>query len=81
MKIQIKLFAVAKEIAEREVIDVELAEGSSVPELRDAIVEQFPALAEVVRHAMFAVNSQYADNQTELLADSEVACIPPVSGG
>jgi molybdopterin converting factor small subunit len=38
-------------------------------------------LAVVLRHAMFAVNTDYAADDTVIPPRAEVACIPPVSGG
>ncbi len=81
MIVRVKLFAVAKQLAGRGELEVELPDGSKVVDLRAAIVEQFPALRDVLRHALIAVNTQYAANDLPIPQDAEVACIPPVSGG
>jgi molybdopterin converting factor subunit 1 len=81
MKLRVKLFAVARQRAGCETIDVELPEPASVRHLRGAIAEQYPPLADVLRHVRFAVNSDYASDATTLPAAAEVAMIPPVSGG
>ena len=39
------------------------------------------ALGAIVPHAMWAVDTAYAADSTELTNQSEVALIPPVSGG
>jgi molybdopterin converting factor small subunit len=49
--------------------------------LRQAIAEQYPALADLVAHALFAVNADYASDAIPIPAEAELACIPPVSGG
>ena len=41
----------------------------------------FPPLADIVPHARFAVNTEYATDTTPITAHAEIALIPPVSGG
>jgi len=81
VRVQVKLFAIAKDIIGSDEINVDVPDGGQVADLREAIVEAFPSMSAVLRHAMIAVNTQYADNQTSLSADADVAIIPPVSGG
>ncbi|MCL4201710.1 MAG: MoaD/ThiS family protein [Pirellulaceae bacterium] len=81
MKIQLKLFAAARQAVDRETVQIELPDTATVADLRAAIARQFPALDATARHSLFAVNNQYADDATALPPDAEVACIPPVSGG
>ena len=81
LNIQVQLFAVARQLAGRETIAVSLAAPATVGQLRQALGEQFPALAPVLPHVMFAVNAEYADDQAVIPPGAQVACIPPVSGG
>ena len=81
MKLEVKLFAVAKEAAGRDVLIVEIEPGATVADLRTALIKQIPALKGAMDHVRFAVNQDYADERMPLLPDSEIACIPPVSGG
>jgi molybdopterin converting factor subunit 1 len=81
MIVCVKLFAVAKERAGREHIEVEAGEGSTVRELREALASQYPPLADLIRQVRLAVNSEYARDDLVLLPGAEVAIIPPVSGG
>lgn len=82
MEITVKLFAAARQAAGSDAIEVRLsAAEASVGDLRVAIAEQYPALAEIVRHVMFAVDTEYADDRSVVKEDAEVAMIPPVSGG
>jgi molybdopterin converting factor subunit 1 len=81
MKLNVKLFAVAKERIGASAIEVELSEGATVRQLRGAIVEQFPPLADVMRHARLAVDNDYASDAAVIVMRSEIAIIPPVSGG
>ena len=80
MQIEVKLFAVARQLSGQDSVFVELTEPT-VGGLRTALAEQIPALVPVLPTITFAVNAQYAVDSTPLTPDSEVACIPPVSGG
>ncbi len=81
MNVGVKLFAVAKELAGRETLAVELPSRATVADLRRAVEAQFPALITILPHAMWAVDAAYADDNTILTDQSDIALIPPVSGG
>jgi molybdopterin converting factor small subunit len=52
-----------------------------VSDLRVALAIAAPALARIMPHALWAVGAEYATDTTTLNEHSEVALIPPVSGG
>lgn len=81
MIVRVRLFAVARQLAGREAIEVSLPAESNVGDLRTAMFSQFPALTPLARAAMFSVGAEYADDATPLAEGADVACIPPVSGG
>jgi molybdopterin converting factor small subunit len=81
MKLTVKLFAVARQRIGKSAIEVELPEAATIANVRIAIVEQFPPLADIMRHARIAVDSEYAADATFVGIQSELAIIPPVSGG
>jgi molybdopterin converting factor small subunit len=81
MRVRVRLFAVARQVAKRDTIEIEVGEGATVSDLRLAIGTKFPDLRQVVRHSMFAINADYTDDTTPIPGDADVACIPPVSGG
>jgi len=81
MIVRVKLFAVAKERAGRDSVEIEIGPGATVRQLRGALVEQVPPLADVIAHARLAVNSEYAADGMVIPAAADVAVIPPVSGG
>lgn len=81
MNVQVKLFAVARQVAGTEVVTLELGEAATVRDARAALVERYPALATTMRHMLMAVDTEYADDDALLSSRSEVALIPPVSGG
>jgi molybdopterin converting factor subunit 1 len=81
MKVRVKLFAVAKELAGCDALTVNLPTGATVRDLRDAMIVLNPALERIVPHAMWAVGTEYATDDTPLNEQTEIALIPPVSGG
>jgi molybdopterin converting factor subunit 1 len=81
VKLRVKLFAVARERAGTGCLEIELPDETSVGQLRRAIAEQHPSLADVLPHVRFAVNNDYAGDGERIPAAAEVAIIPPVSGG
>ena len=81
MIIAVKLFAAVKQLAGREIVEVDIPDGGPVHDLRAALTQSFPDLGKLLPHTHIAVDQQYAAADQTLHADSEVACIPPVSGG
>ena len=76
MQVRIRLFAVLRERAAADVIELELPDGARVS---DAL-ERVGHLTDGVPVVM-ALNQEYAEPDTELHSGDEVALIPPVSGG
>ena len=81
MTVRVQLFAVARQLAGADAIELELAGGATVGDLRRALASQVPALAGLIGQMLFAVNAQYAADDAILPPRAEAACIPPVSGG
>jgi molybdopterin synthase catalytic subunit/molybdopterin synthase sulfur carrier subunit len=81
MKVSVKLFAVAKQWAETDSVELDLPADARVADLRKSLVCCLPRLEQFGPHLRFAVNSEYANEETTIPASAEIACIPPVSGG
>ena len=81
MIVRVKLFAVARQRAGQDQMEVEVPAAATVADLRAAIRQRCPALADVLPHVKVAVNNEYAADASPLKANAEVALIPPVSGG
>jgi molybdopterin synthase catalytic subunit len=81
MHISIQLFAAARDRMGRSSIQVELGDNATVGELRRRICADFPQLSDIVPRAMLAVDTEYAGTDQQIRATSEIALIPPVSGG
>jgi len=75
MKVSVRLFAVLRERAGRDTVEVELADGATV---RDAIAALPVAQGVPV---VMAVNREVAADDVVLRPGDELALIPPVSGG
>jgi molybdopterin converting factor subunit 1 len=79
MKIPVRLFARAREIAGGDIITVELPDGATVGDLRRRLMAEHPRLAEILKRSALAVEQEFAKD--EQLVRGEVALVPPVSGG
>jgi MoaE-MoaD fusion protein len=81
MEVKLLLFATLKELAGVSELKVELPDKTSVIGLKSHLVEKIPALKPVLSHVIVSVNQEFAFDQDEIPANSEVAIFPPVSGG
>ena len=81
MNVNVKLFAVAKQLAGAETVAVTLPHQATVLELREAIGRQHPALHDITQRAMIAIDAEYISNDAVVPEHCEIALIPPVSGG
>ncbi len=81
MKVRLKLFSVAKDIAGFEEQTVELAPEAHASDLLEKLVEEHPVLGGWKGSLRMAVNLEYVDKGHRLHEGDEVAVIPPVSGG
>lgn len=81
MKITVRLFARAKDIAGAEAVAIEVGDTATVVDLRRALAKTFPAMTGLLERSAFAVDSEFANDATVVGADAEVALLPPVSGG
>ncbi len=71
----------AKDFANTETTSLDLAEGSTVADLRVVLADRFPKLRDALPTIRFATNEEFATDETVLNSGDEVALIPPVSGG
>jgi molybdopterin synthase catalytic subunit/molybdopterin converting factor small subunit len=82
MTVRVRLFAVLRQRAGHESVDVVLEEGATVADALTALSRE-PGLADVLARipVRMAVNRDYAGPETVLSPDDELALVPPVSGG
>lgn len=81
MIVRVKLFAAARELAGQSEVELKLSDGATVADVERALVTNNTELERVVRHARWAVDAEFAVSDTTICRDSELALIPPVSGG
>lgn len=81
---EVKLFGIAKDIVGASSLHLgdEIPEGSfaTVGQLKQWLAAQYPGLGHL-RSLAVAVDSEYAQDDEQLHHASEIALIPPVSGG
>jgi molybdopterin converting factor small subunit len=81
MIVSVHLFARARDLAGCSRLEVSLASGTTVADLRIRLAEQVPVLAGLLERSALAVNGEFAGNGQQLSPDAEIALLPPVSGG
>lgn len=81
MIVRVRLFALARDLAECELVELTAAEGATIGDVRRGLAEAYPQLASLLPHAMFAIAADYARDDAAVPYGADVACIPPVSGG
>ncbi|HEY0317332.1 MAG TPA: molybdenum cofactor biosynthesis protein MoaE [Solirubrobacterales bacterium] len=82
MILRVRLFAMLRERAGRDWVEIEIPARATVEDaLRELSLQ--PDLGETVRRlpVRMAVNLEYADPETILRPEDELALIPPISGG
>jgi len=78
---KIMLFAGARELAGQAEVALEVTFPVTAGSLKEALAAAHPELAPLLPHAVLAVDTQYAIENTPISQDSTLALIPPVSGG
>jgi len=81
MTIKVKLFAILRERAGAAEISQQIAEGSTVAQVWQALQNDYPKLAGPTFRLLYAVNQNYVSPDHVLRDGDELAIIPPVSGG
>jgi molybdopterin synthase catalytic subunit len=81
MRVQVRIFARFRELTNADSVSVDLPPGATVEDLRRALAEAFPTWIGLLERSALAVDNKFADGSLVLTENSEVALIPPVSGG
>ncbi len=82
MTVTVRLFAILRERAGRDSIEIELPEGATVGDAFERLAAA-PGLGELVGRLplRMAVNREYVSDGTAIAPGDELALIPPISGG
>ncbi len=81
MKVAVRLFARARDLAGGDVVTVEVPAHATAGDLRAALTAVCPRLKAIIQHSALAINNEYADDAAVIPPAAEVALLPPVSGG
>jgi len=79
VNVTIRCFASVRELLGAELVEREVPVGTTVGRLKAALAAEAPDLARLA--VAYAVNQDYATEETVLQDGDEVAFIPPISGG
>jgi molybdopterin converting factor subunit 1 len=81
MKQKVLLFARARDLAGADQIEIEIADGARIGEVRSELLNRFSGLRSLAGSLLIAMNNCYASDETIVETGAEIACFPPVSGG
>ena len=80
MRVRVLLFALYRDLAGTEELEIELNPGATARELVEAVRRQ-PRLNVIPAAPALAINHEYAPLSAILADGDEVALLPPVAGG
>ncbi len=81
MILRVLAFASAAEAMGAAEIEIELADGSGMADLESRLTTDYPELRPLWSRLALAVDGELAGTEAELRDGTEVALLPPVSGG
>jgi MoaE-MoaD fusion protein len=82
MRVEVRLFAILRERAGRDSLELDLADGATAADALAATGERAGLADELARmQVAVAVNREYVRGDAALSDGDEVALVPPVSGG
>ena len=81
MRIVVHLFAIAKQTAGCDRVELDLPPGATVADLRRQLGQAATPLAPLMPQMLFALDAEFASDAAVIREQSRVACLPPVSGG
>ena len=81
MKVTVKLFSLARDLAGFQEQVVQIGKGGVAADVVDRLIRENPRFEEWKKSLRLAVNYEYVDDAHPLKDGDEVAVIPPVSGG
>lgn len=81
MEVRIQFFALCREKTGCDEATLTLDPATSLPELKQVVLRDFPELETLATSLIFAVNGKYVNDFCILNEGDTIACFPPVSGG
>jgi molybdopterin synthase catalytic subunit len=81
LTVRVMFFGGARDVVGTGSLEITLNSPATLTNATAILFEKFPALKRFGRSLLFAVNQEYATEDTVLRANDELAVFPPVSGG
>jgi len=81
MKIEIRLFALVKDVVGTDRISLEVEDPAVIEDVMDILLQKDPELRPMRNSLKFAIHDEFAELSTPLKDGQELSIIPPVSGG
>lgn len=81
MKIQVQFYAQLRDLAGRQTLDVDLAEGTAVSDLLEQIYRKAPVLRSHDKSILVGAGVEFVDRKYRLKSGDEISIMPPVQGG
>ena len=81
IKVHVLFFGSARDVVSQNSLELKLETPATVATAFQTLKAEYADLGKFGRSLLFAVNQEYADPETELTDDDELAVFPPVSGG
>ena len=81
MQIEVLLFAAARDAAGSDSILIDVRDDPRASDVLEAIGYRLPEISRLIPACRLAVDCGYVGGDQAVSADSEIALIPPVSGG
>lgn len=79
--VQVKFFGPPREALGKREIEMLIPSGTTVIELTERLIEDYPRLCPYLKQIRMAVNREYTKGETILRDNDQVTCLPHVSGG
>ena len=80
MIITLRTFGIAREICGGNTLQIEVPDDANAGHVKQLLIEMYPRLGGLTSF-LLAVNEEFAQTDTLIVASDELAIIPPVSGG
>ena len=75
MKVQVRLFAAARQRVGQETVDVLLPSGATLADLRRVLAQSQPELSDLLPRALFAIDAEYASDAA-LVSEQDRILLP-----
>lgn len=80
-RVEIVLFAAARELANAESVPIEIPDNATAATVLQTLAIQHPSLQELLPACRLAVDLRFVPPDEPIAGAGQVALIPPVSGG